>query len=155
VDNPFPSYVDIVYQAFYAVVVAALLLLPHAGRDSRERSGLLDALTVTAAVGLLAWVFLIGPLFDNHDIGLAGRVLSVSYPLWDVLILATGARIISTLRRTPAVLLLFLGCVGLLLSDVLFGYRQLDHTWQVGGPVDLGWFVFYAAWGAAALHPSM
>ena len=25
----------------------------------------------------------------------------------------------------------------------------------MGGPIDFGWIVFYATWGAAALHPSM
>jgi len=28
-------------------------------------------------------------------------------------------------------------------------------NWSDGNPIDLGWIVFYACWGAAALHPSM
>jgi diguanylate cyclase (GGDEF)-like protein/PAS domain S-box-containing protein len=92
-----------------------------------------------------------------HDpsLGFVAKGTSISYTLWDVLILASGTRLLSTVRKTPTAVLLFVGCAGMLASDVLYGLKQLDDTWQVGGPVDLGWFVCYAAWGAAALHPSM
>src|SRR6185312_15747315 len=48
-----------------------------------------------------------------------------------------------------------LGGAGLLTADSFYGWIQLNGTWKVGGPVDLGWVLFYVAWGAAALHPSM
>lgn len=152
--DPFPSVVDILYQIFFALVFVALLLLPHANR-SRDRTAILDALTVTAGIGLLSWVFLIGPTIESTEYGLLEKTASISLMLWDVLILATGTRLISTVRRTPTVLLLAVGVGGMLVSDVLYGLQQLGGTWSVGGPVDLGWFILYAAWGAAALHPSM
>src|SRR6266545_1584512 len=37
----------------------------------------------------------------------------------------------------------------------LFLFRELNDTWEVGGPVDIGWIAFFVGWGAAALHPSM
>ncbi len=40
-------------------------------------------------------------------------------------------------------------------SDVAFGLLQLYGSFRPGTAADLGWAVFYAAWGAAALHPSM
>ena len=43
----------------------------------------------------------------------------------------------------------------MLASDVSFGLVQLHGSFHNGTLVDLGWAVFYAAWGAAALHPSM
>ena len=43
----------------------------------------------------------------------------------------------------------------MLASDVSFGLLQLHGGFHSGTIVDLGWAVFYGAWGAAALHPSM
>jgi len=38
---------------------------------------------------------------------------------------------------------------------VIYGLARLDSAWAVGGPIDIGWMVFYAATGYAALVPSM
>jgi PAS domain-containing protein len=58
-------------------------------------------------------------------------------------------------RRNWSLSLLTLGAGGLLAADVAYGAIQLNGTWKVGGPTDLGWVLFYVCWGAAALHPSM
>ncbi len=41
------------------------------------------------------------------------------------------------------------------MSDTAFGAIQLHGSFRNGSVVDLGWALFYSAWGAAALHPSM
>jgi diguanylate cyclase (GGDEF)-like protein/PAS domain S-box-containing protein len=45
--------------------------------------------------------------------------------------------------------------IGLLVSDVFYGQSQLDRAWTLGGPIDLGWVLFYATLGFTALMPSM
>lgn len=152
-ENPFPSAADVLYQLFYGLLVIALLMLPRSSAR-RDRSAILDTLIITASVGLLAWVFLIDPTIEQPT-GLLEKSASISLLLWDVLLLAAGTRLVSTVRRTPAVLLLAVGLAGMFVSDVAYAWQQLAGNWTVGGPVDLGWFVLYAAWGAAALHPSM
>ena len=52
-------------------------------------------------------------------------------------------------------MILGVGTAGLLVADVAYGLIQLNGSWQVGGPTDLGWVLCYAGWAAAALHPSM
>ena len=74
----------------------------------------------------------------------------------DVLALAMLARLLTTGGRKPiALTVLAAGVTSLLITDVLYGLRQLDGSWQVGGPVDAGWVLFYAATALSALHPSM
>ena len=60
-----------------------------------------------------------------------------------------------TAYPATAAALLGVGTTGLLVSDVLYGLGQLEGAWQIGGASDLGWVVFYIAWGAAGLHPSI
>ncbi|WP_155373372.1 putative bifunctional diguanylate cyclase/phosphodiesterase [Catellatospora vulcania] len=153
--NPFPSPADMLYLAMYPAVTIGLLGLSKAGAASRDRTVPLDALIVTAGLGLLSWIFLISPQILNQDLTMSQRLVSVAYPLGDILILATVGRLISVVPFSPTVALLTVGAVGLLAADVMYGLVQLHGYWTVGGPVDLGWIVFYACWGAAALHPSM
>jgi diguanylate cyclase (GGDEF)-like protein/PAS domain S-box-containing protein len=154
--NPFPSLADLFYLAVYPMLAAALLIFIRARSSSGNRAALLDALVPTAGLGLLAWVFLIAPYVHDSGLTLAEKLTSVAYPLGDVLALAMLLRLFTAAGRKPvAVLVLGAGVTGLLVTDVLYGLRQLAGTWAVGGPTDSGWVFFYAAIGICALHPSM
>jgi diguanylate cyclase (GGDEF)-like protein/PAS domain S-box-containing protein len=153
--DPFPSVADVLYLALFPLLATGLLSLARSGAPNRDRASLLDTLILTSGVGLLSWIFLISPYVENPDLTSLEKAVSIAYPLGDVLIVATVVRLLTTVRRSAATILLGVGAVGLLVADVLYGLAQLGGTWQVGGPVDLGWIAFYAGWGAAALHPSM
>ncbi len=154
---PFPSFIDAIYITMYPVLAVGLLLLARARVPGGDRASLLDSLTVTLGVGLLSWIFLIGPNVRASG-GLLVRLTAAAYPLGDVLVLAMLAHLWSAggLRNTAG-RLLAIGAVGTLISDSLYGLANLhpNWNWHDGNPVDLGWIVFYSCWGAAALHPSM
>jgi len=154
-DNPFPSINDAFYQVFYPLVIAALLMLPNSRIAGRDRAGILDALMLTAALALFFWVLLIDPYVKNELLNPLQKVTSISYPLWDIVIVIIAARLVSSARKTVSVGLLATGAAALFVADVLYGLSQLNSHWMVGTPIDIGWFLMYAAWGAAALHPSM
>ncbi|HEX6677995.1 MAG TPA: sensor histidine kinase [Actinomycetes bacterium] len=154
--GPAPYFADVLYLAMYPALVAGLLLLIRQRRPGRDRASLLDATVIAAGMGLLAWVFLIDPYVDNPDLSLVDRLVSIAYPLGDVLLLAVAVRLaVGPGRRPPAFWLLALSTGSLLVGDVVYGLRQLAGTWQPGSPIDLCWLLFYLCWGAAALHPSM
>ncbi len=155
-DNPFPSAADVCYLAMYPLLAAGLLGFIRCRTAKGDRASLLDALTVTAGVTLLSWVFLIDPYVRSTDLSVLEKATSIAYPLGDVLILAILARLLAGGgRRTRAVELLGIGTASLLVADVIYGLIQINGSWQTGTAVDLGWVLFYAACGAAALHPSM
>jgi hypothetical protein len=153
--NPFPGWPDGLYIITFAFLIGGLLGLSRAGAASVDRTVALDALIFTAGVGLLWWLFLIGPRLTDTSHTLAERLISIAYPVGDVLLLTVAGRLVTVVRPKPAVLLLCVGAAGTLTSDIIYGYAQLHGVWSPGGPVDLGWMIFYATWGAAALHPSM
>ena len=156
-DNPFPSVADVPYLTMYPLLATGLLIFIRSRAGGGDRGSLLDAITLTSGLALLSWIFLIVPYVRDTELTLPEKIISIAYPLGDVLILATLARLLTggSARRTPAITLLALGTVGLLAADVLYGLVQLNGSWEVGGPIDLGWVAYYAAGGAAALHPSM
>jgi diguanylate cyclase (GGDEF)-like protein/PAS domain S-box-containing protein len=154
---PFPSFIDAIYITMYPVLAIGLLLLTRSRVRGSDRASLLDALIVTLGVALVSWIFLIGPTVRAPG-DLLVRLTAAAYPLGDILLLAMLAHLWSAgSLKNVAGRLLALGTVGTLLADSVYGLAGL-HTawnWSDGNPFDLGWILFYACWGAAALHPSM
>jgi diguanylate cyclase (GGDEF)-like protein/PAS domain S-box-containing protein len=154
--NPFPSVADVLYLITYPLFAAGLLLMVRARSGRSDMAALVDALIVTVGLGLLSWVFLVKPYVEDDSLSWLEKAVSVAYPLGDVLLLAVLVRLlVGAGAGSRALGLLTVGTVGLLASDVLYGLGQLNGLWQTGGLVDIGWIVFYAAWGAAALQPDM
>lgn len=153
--RPFPSVADGFYLVTYPLVAWGLLGLMR-GRDRERNVGLLlDALIVTA-LAAPPWIYLIRPYVRAADLTLFERVVSISYPLGDLVIVCVLARLVlSRGLRNWSVRLLTSGALGLLVADIFYGAIQLEGHWRVGGPTDLGWVLLYVCWGAAALHPSM
>ncbi|MEY9849559.1 diguanylate cyclase (GGDEF)-like protein/PAS domain S-box-containing protein [Streptacidiphilus sp. BW17] len=155
--NPFPSLADAFYLTTYPLFAAGLFLfIRYRAVDQRDWGSLLDALTLTSGLALLSWIYLIQPNTQASGTTWLAKAISIAYPLGDVLMLAMLARLlVAGSTRTRAVQLLTIGTVGILFSDVLYGWYQVNGAWQVGTPMDLGWVVFYTAWGLSALAPSM
>jgi signal transduction histidine kinase len=152
----FPSVADVFYLAAYPFLMAGLLLLIRSRSPGADRASLLDALIVTVGVGMVSWVFLVGPLAHSPDLTVAARVVSMAYPIMDVLLLATFVRlVVDGGPRPPAFWILSCGVTGLLVTDTLYSWIQLTGGYHTGSPIDLGWMTWYACWGATALHPTM
>ena len=153
---PFPSFADVLYLSCYPLYAAGLLTFIYWRTPDRDRRSLIDALTLTAGLALLSWTFLIRPYVNNPDLSGLQKIVAIAYPLGDVLLLALLARLLAPGKvGNRSVQLLAAGAVACLVSDVAFGVIQLHGTFRNGTIVDLGWAVFYSAWGASALHPSM
>jgi signal transduction histidine kinase len=152
----FPSLADVFYLGAYPFLVGGLLLLIRYRSPGADRASLLDALVITVGVGVVSWVFLIVPFASAPGLTLPERLVSMAYPIMDVLLLATVVRLaIDRGPRPPAFWVLLSGVGALLVTDSLYSIIQLGGGYHTGSPIDVGWMTWYACWGAAALHPSM
>jgi diguanylate cyclase (GGDEF)-like protein/PAS domain S-box-containing protein len=153
---PVPSVLDAFYLVTYPLYAAGLALFIRWRMVGPDRRSALDALILTVAFALLAWLFLILPYARATELGWEQKAVAIAYPVGDVLVLAMLIRLLAPglLRSVPGVLMTF-GTAGLLVSDVAYGLTVLYGTFRPGTVIDLGWAVFYAVWGAAALHPDM
>ena len=121
----------------------------------RDRAGLIDALIITTGLGLLSWTFLMRPIAADASLGLGSRVISLAYPLADVLLLAVLARLsTSPGARGASYRLLGLALVLQLGADIVYAGLTTYGGYN-GGLLDLGWMTSYLCWGATALHPSV
>lgn len=150
----FPTPADAIYLIGYPVVGLGLLLLNR----QRSRTGLagrLDSAILIVALGMLTWVLLAQPTLATMDVSTAAAVVSVAYPVADVVLVAILVRLVPTpWGRTPSFWLLVAAVVVLLLADVLAAaLGQL--TWASSDPIEGVWMASNLVWAAAALHPSM
>ena len=153
--SPFPSIADGFYLGGYPVLATGLLILIRGRISGRDRAGLIDAAIIATGLGLLSWTFLMKPIAADPSLSLTERLISLAYPLGDVLLLAMVARLATSPgARTAAYRLLGVALLLLLGADIGYAVLNLVSSYE-GGLIDAGWLLSYVIWGAAALHPSM
>jgi diguanylate cyclase (GGDEF)-like protein len=155
-DDSMPSIADAISLGVtFPALLLGLLGLSRSGVAARDRAGVIDGLILTAGAGFLAWIFLIDPYLDNPSLSAVQKAVSVAYPLCDLLMLAILTRLALGSRRSWSVLLLLVSGAALLSADVMFSLSRLNGDWSMGGPIDVGWIIFFLAGALAAVHPSM
>jgi diguanylate cyclase (GGDEF)-like protein/PAS domain S-box-containing protein len=153
---PFPSFADVIFLAEYPLTAAALALFIRTRSTERDARSMIDALILLVGPILLAWIFLIVPAATNPHFSWLQRVVSVAYPVGDMLVLVTLARLVTPgTARGPATVVLAVGTACGVASDVAYGLLENSAHPHTGEAVSLGWLACSIAWGAAALHPSM
>ena len=151
-----PSLGDGFYIAYYPVQVAGLVLLIRSRTPGKDWASLLDASIITVGFGLLSWIYLIEPY--THTIGddSLSSIVSMAYPVMDILLLAVAARLfIGAGARPPAYYLLAASIVCLIFTDVVYGAIELNGSYDMGSVLDVGWMATYLLWGTASLLPSV
>ncbi|HUY60072.1 MAG TPA: EAL domain-containing protein [Solirubrobacteraceae bacterium] len=154
---PYPSVADVVYLVgVYPCTVAGLLLLIRRRNPGRDSVGLVDAMIVTIGLALLSWVFLISPYAHDTTLHLGTKLVSMAYPLGDILLLGVAVRMaVGGGHRDSAYYLMVSAIAAVLVTNSIYGWIQLHGSYTPGGPLDGGWLLYYVLFGAAALHPSM
>ena len=106
-DVPFPSLGDAAYIAVYPALMAGLILLVAPPQQRPRPGGAVDAAILTVGLALPSWVALIAPYLHDDSLTPIARMVSVAYPLGDVLLLAAAVRLaVDAGRRTAAFYLL-------------------------------------------------
>ncbi|MCY1144319.1 GGDEF domain-containing protein [Actinoplanes sp. Pm04-4] len=127
-----PDIADALYLAFYPAIGTGLALMIRLSRRRTDWAALVDAATVTAGLGLLAWVYAIGPALWDDSVGLASRLVTIAYPIADLVLLAITIRLLRSNgregRRAPT-----------LVALAVVGYLAGDWVWMVLPHVNEAW----------------
>jgi diguanylate cyclase (GGDEF)-like protein len=155
----FPSWADAAYLSLYPAVAAGLILLIRRRTAHHDWSSLVDATTLTTGMGLLAWVFMIKPAASDPSIGLFGHIVSVAYPVGDLVLLAMTVRLmLSGGARNTSFRLVCAALVCFLVGDGAWALIN-QMVWEAGplaGKVLSDVFLLgYLLFGAAAAHPEV
>ena len=151
--DSYPAAGDVAYLLAYPVLALGLGLLSRSRR--RDLAASLDAITVTAGLGLLSFDLLGRPALDAGHASPLATLVTVAYPAGDLLLLGVALRlVISPGAWNRSMRLLLAAIVLLVVADTTNSatslYADSTPSW-----LSYLWLTSYVAWGAAALHPSM
>ncbi|MGI5242374.1 PAS domain-containing protein [Dactylosporangium sp. CA-139066] len=150
-----PALAQLAYLAMFPIVAIALIGLTRESVFLDDRSRLLDLLALGTAGLLAGWVFIASPRMAGGGMTAADWSVQAAFSLGDVIVLVVTTRLVTATPRNPSAVLLAVGAAAMLLGDAAYGVAQADGGLPPGGPADAAYVLLYAAWGAAALLPSM
>ena len=151
---PFPSLADVGFLGSIPFAVAAVL----SWREKHSKTLVIDALqglVLGFSLLIVSWSFILRPLIVGSGLDLLGKVLDVTYPFSDVLLLSLIAFALSRwVRSVPgSVVLLGLGFATNLVSDSTFTYLTLKGAYGITNCLDSGWLLGYALIACAPAWP--
>jgi diguanylate cyclase (GGDEF)-like protein len=155
--SPSPSPADMLYVSGYPLLAAGLALLGRRRGSGGDPSGLIDASIVTIGAAVVSWVFLISPVFGDASLRTIERVVTIAYPVGDLLLLAMTVRLFLTPGGHARAHRTFgLGLFAVLVADVVYAALTLAGSSVIPARVvDLGWLAGYALIAAAVLDPTI
>jgi diguanylate cyclase (GGDEF)-like protein/PAS domain S-box-containing protein len=145
---------DITGFLLYPLLAAGIGLFARSRSPSRDRQGLVDAVTVTAGLVMLVWLFRIMPAVLDPSFSANQKTMSITDSVGQIIVLLALARLLvpGIVRDWPGRLVACGTAFGLV-GSVVFGLlRTHPVPWRL---VFLGWMACFALYGAAAVHPAM
>ncbi len=147
---PFPSPADVGYLGMQPMAVAAMLALPLAAQTTAGKiRTIFDGLMVAASLLLCSWVLVLQHIFDAGVDSLLQTLISLAYPIGDVvlitLVVTTWLRARRTAGQLPVSMpFLATGLLAFAVSDSGFTYQTTLGLYSSGSVIDLGWFAGFS-----------
>ena len=112
---------------------------------------LLDGLIAGCALFAIAWAVTLRSVWEAGADSAFAFVVSLAYPVSDIVLVTMAVLIAARTRRggRGVGLLLIIGLAGLATSDTMFALDTSAGTYYTGQPTDAGFFLCFAAFGAA------
>jgi signal transduction histidine kinase len=153
-EPPSPSVADVFYLAGYPLLAIGVLLVLRRLGGRTSRTAILDTAIIFSGVALVQWVFFIDP-YNHIRFGSEGaRLVAMTYPAMDVLLLVALAQLlVGPGGRTVAYRLLLASVALWVVADEVYSLNV--NSYQGGDWIDALWLGSYVVWAAAALEPSM
>jgi hypothetical protein len=151
---PFPSLADAGFLAAVPLAVAALLLVPGGPRSGADRlQGVLDGCIIATSLLFASWVTVLGPLYRSHQGGLSKQIISLAYPMSDVIMVSLVIILIARGGRPVRVhlALVMAGIVAFAVADSSFTYLTEINSYSGGSFLDAGWVAGYLLIGLGAV----
>jgi two-component system cell cycle response regulator len=150
----YPSIADVAYLAAYPLLAGGLLILVRRRTPGWDMAGGIDATILALGAAYLIYEFAIAPTISVTS-GNVTMLVSVAYPVGDLMLTAVGARLLlgpgkgnPPLRMVGGYLLL------VLYTDTMYSIQTLDGSYRAGNYLDAFWMGSSFLLAAAALHPA-
>ncbi len=154
VQVPFPSLADVGFLAAIPLACAGLLFFPSSRqRTSHRVQGLFDGCIIATALLFASWATILGPLYRSHQGSVLKQVISLAYPMSDVVLVSLVTILIARAghREWISLGLVMAGVVAFAVADSSFAYLTEVNNYGSGNFLDTGWVAGYLLIGLGAL----
>ncbi|MGY1809158.1 putative bifunctional diguanylate cyclase/phosphodiesterase [Blastococcus sp. SYSU D00669] len=151
-EEPYPSVADVAYLASFVPTCVGLVAFVRARTRRFGPATALDGLVGALGASAVAVAVLLGPQTWIAEGDPAAVVVSLAYPVADMVLLAlfAAAGAVLGLRGEVPLLLLLAGVALNLTGDLVFARLATLDIYVEGGPLDLTWLVSAVLIGLAA-----
>ncbi|MEV4349492.1 GGDEF domain-containing protein [Actinoplanes sp. NPDC049596] len=101
-NDSYPTVADAFYLVFYPAVLISIGLMIRRWPPPLIRPALLDAATITAGIGVLAWVYAIEPALRDDAYTVFGQLVRVAYLVGDLLLIFLALILVRSGNSTGA-----------------------------------------------------
>ncbi|MBM7806618.1 diguanylate cyclase (GGDEF)-like protein [Geodermatophilus bullaregiensis] len=154
---PYPAWSDLGWVLFYPFVYVALLGMLRTRVPRLSARVWLDGLVVGLTVAAAGAAFALGAALRAAEGNLDVVLVGLAYPVADLVLLTLVAGAIAVMGRGAGASWWWIsGGLGLFaVVDTVYAFQLAHGSYVDGGPVDLGWGLAFACFGAAAArHPA-
>jgi diguanylate cyclase (GGDEF)-like protein len=149
---PSPSVADIPFLMAVPVGAAALLCFPSAVTATSRMRMLLDGTVISASVLFVSWAVLLGPLVRMSSSPSLALVVSIAYPVGDVIVLSLAINMLARAgRNRTTVLVLTAGIAAITVSDSAYAWISTVHPASGGELTGAGWVLGFLLIAVAAV----
>ncbi|WP_179468660.1 putative bifunctional diguanylate cyclase/phosphodiesterase [Mycolicibacterium vinylchloridicum] len=138
---PSPSFADVGFLLLPIGATGALLLFPVEHSNESRMRLVLDGIIIAGSLFLVSWVLILEPMYLSDPENRLGMVVSLAYPVSDIVILAVAGMVMvrsGDEHRLPLILLTAaIACFAF--SDSAFAYLSARGEYYSGSVVDIGW----------------
>ena len=139
---PFPSAADLGFNVFYVAITVSIALAVRRELGRMQAGVVLDSL-LGALGGATVLAVLLGPVLEQASGSLLQVVVAVSYPLFDLLLVATviGIAAVQGGRVSRHWIPLLSGLLLFAAADIVYALRVSHDSYVAGTPLDGIWAV--------------
>ena len=141
---------DAGFLGFPALALVGLLVRQTSGAGQHRRSrALLDGLLVAASLFVLSWMTALGQVYQAGADSAFAAVVSMAYPVADLLLLTLTLVVVSHARGNArqGLGLLAAGFAAFSVGDSGFAYLTATGEYHTGNLIDVGWVLGFAILG--------
>jgi diguanylate cyclase (GGDEF)-like protein len=151
----YPSAADLCYLATWPLMAAALLTVVRRRTPGWDLPSVIDSAIVAVSAGYLIYDFIIAPTM-SVTVGNLPTLVSVAYPVGDLMILSVGARLLLGAGPRTTALRMLAGYLALVLfADAVYSIQSLNGTSWFGDYLDACFIGAPFLLAAALRHPTM
>jgi signal transduction histidine kinase len=151
---PFPSLADVGYRASIPLGVAGILSFRSLTEGlATEIRGIIDGLIIATSLLLVSWLTTLGAVFSSSGDSTISQVISLSYPVGDIVSLTMVAFVVTRSRpdNRLATMLVGAGFATNAVTDSLFALFNAKGIYTTGSPIDAGWLLSFCLIALAPL----